>query len=434
MRKDEYQPRRSLRFICRSDVFICIIFIFSSFLLYTTFSLRLAEGRLYEYNNLAFDFDFSRVLSMLTADQPDGMGVKHPLMIALRPLGLLFLGLGFAPKTAAGLAMALAGAATVALVFLFLRVCRIAQPEAAALALLYAVSGAQLVNSIVPESYGFALPTLALVWLLARLSLDAPERPGWRAARVAAAVAAAGVTVTNAIQPFLAEAAILWRRFGLVAAIQRMVMFSLAFGLLFAICALLLWWQPILEALQDPIATAKAIWWLRTQSPEKTGPLGLAEVFFVFSFVTPTLSIVLLPEGTRMVDFREWSFGAVGTVAAWGWLAFLAVSATGGLLHRSYRPIALPILAALAFNFVFHLDYQYRGSLFIYAAHTHLLVFALAAGLPPWLGPARPRTRWIYVSVVLALAALTAATTLPMAADFSTRFDVPDTPCAAPCS
>lgn len=418
----------------RSDAALALLLALAAFALYAGFALRLAEGRLYEYYNLAFDFDFSRVLSMLTGDRPDGMGFKHPLMIALRPLGLMFLALGFAPKAAAGLAMALAGGGTVGLVFLFLRACRIALPEATALALLYAVSGAQLFTAIVTESYGFALLSLALVWLLARLSLDAPERPGLRAARLGAAVFAAGVTITNAIQPFIAEFALLWRRFGLAMAIRRMIVFGIGFSLLFVACALLLWWRPILEALQDPIATARSIWWLRTQGTEKTGPLGVLETFLVFSFVSPDFTVLPLPEGTRMLDFREWSFGTVGTVAAWAWLAFLAAGTAGGLLHPGYRPVALPILVALAANVVFHLDYQYRGSLYIYAAHTHLLVFALAAGLAPWLGPARPRLRLAYIGAVLALAVLVGATNLIMAADFSTRFDIPDTPCPAPCA
>jgi len=415
-----------------ADAALALLLVLCAFALYAPFALRLAEGRLYEYYNLAFDFDVSRVLSMLTGSPPDGMGVKHPLMIVFRPLGLLFLALGFAPKAAAGLAMALLGGGTVGLVFLFLRACRIARPEAFALALLYALSGTQLVTAIVPESYGFALFSLALVWLLARLSLAAPERL-WPA-RVAAAVLAAGITLTNAVQPAIAELALLWRRFGLGQMLRRILVFGIACGLLFAACALLLWWRPILDALQDPIGTAKAIWWLRTQGTEKTGPLPVLQNFLAFSFVSPAFSVLPLPEGTRMLDFRDWAFAPPGELAAWAWLAFLAAGAAGGLLHPGYRPIALPILAALAFNVVFHLDYQYRGSLYIYAAHTHVLVFALAAGLAAWLGPARPRLRLGYVGAVLALAALMGVVNLRMAADFSTRFDIPDTPCPAPCA
>jgi hypothetical protein len=413
------------------DVVLALGMAVAAFALYAAFVLRLAEGRLYEYYNLAFDFDFSRVLSMLTSDDPDGMGVKHPLMIVLRPLGLLFLTLGFEPKAAAGLAMALTGAGTVALVFAFLRACGIACLEATALASLYAVTGVQVFTAIVTESYGFALFSLALVWLLARLSLNAPEQ--LRGARLGAAVLAAGITVTNVLQPFIAEAWLLWRRFGLAQAIRRMIAFGAAFAVLFAACAVLLWWRPILEALQDPLGTARAIWWLRTQG-EKTGALEVVRTFLVFSVVSPEFTVVPLPEGTRMLDFREWRFAMLGHVAAWMWLAFLTTGIAGGLLHAGYRSIALPLAAALAANIVFHLDYQFRGSLYIYAAHSHFLVFALAAGLAPWVGPSRPRLRLAYVGAVLGLALLVGATNLLAAADFSTRFDVPDTPCPAPCA
>ena len=420
------------RFRLTVDAPLALFLALAAFVLYAAFALRLAEGRLYEYYNLAFDFDVSRVLSMLTGSPPDGMGVKHPLMIVFRPLGLMFLALGFAPKAAAGLAMALIGGGTVGLVFLLLRAFRIALPEAIALTLLYAVSGTQLITAIVPESYGFALFSLALVWLLARLSLEAPER--LQPARIAAAVLAAGITLTNALQPAVAELALLWRRFGLGQALRRLVLFGIACSLLFAACALLLWWRPILEALQDPIGTAKAIWWLRTQGTEKTGPLGVLKSFLVFSFVSPAFSVLPLPEGTRMLDFRDWAFAPPRELAAWVWLAFLAAGTAAGLLHPGYRPAALLILAALTANILFHLDYQYRGSLYIYAAHTHVLVFALAAGLAAWLGPARPRLRLGYIGAVLALAALLGVVNLRMAADFSTRFDTPATPCPAPCA
>jgi len=248
------------------------------------------------------------------------------------------------------------------------------------------------------------------------------------------AVAVAGVTLTNAIQPAIAEAWLLWRRFGLAQAVRRLVIFGLLSGAVFVACALLLWWRPILEAMQDPIATAKAIWWLRTQG-EKTGSLALLRSFLVFSFVAPEFAVVLLPESTRMLDFRAWTFAPpLGALAAWTWLVFLCVGTVGGLLHPGYRPIALPILAALLANMLFHLDYQFRGSLFLYAAHTHFLVFALAAGLAPWLGPTRQRLRIAYIGAVVALTLLMGALNLRMAADFSTRFDVPDTSCPAPCA
>jgi hypothetical protein len=413
------------------DALLALLVFAIALALYGALALRLAEGRYYEYFNLAFDFDASRVLSMLTGSPPDGMGFKHPLMLYLRPLGLGAMALDLPPKAAAGMVMAAVGAGTVVLVFLFLRCSRIARPEALALSLLFVVSGSQVVTAIVTESYGFAAFSLALVWLIARLRMDDPGRLG--IARTAAAVFAGGVTTTNALQPFIAEFAILWRHGGFRAAVIGIIRFGILFGLVFAAAALLLWARTIWEALQDPVGTAKMIWWLQTQG-EKTGPLAVLRTYLVLSFVSPDFTVLPLPEGTRMLDFREWSFGPAGTLAAWGWMAFLAVGTAAGLAHPGYRPIALAILVALLVNLVFHLRFQFRGSLYLYAAHLHFVTFALAAGLAPWLAGRAAVLRGGYVAAVLALAVLFGVMNLSMAVDFVGRFDIPDTPCPAPCT
>lgn len=415
----------------RRDGLIALGFALGGLPLYGALALRLAEGRLYEHWNLAFDWDAARVLSMLTGTPPDGMGFKHPLMIALRPLGLGLMALGLAPKQAAGMSMALTGALTLGLVFLLLRACRIARPEAAALALLFGLSGTQLATAIVPESYGFAMLGIALVWLVAARRLEAPER--LRAARYAAAVLAAGVTVSNAMHPVIAEAWQEWRRrAGLRRWLERMIRYGLILGLLFAAAAMLLWGGTILAALADPLGTARRIWWLQTQG-EKTGPGAVLEAFLVFAVVLPELSAVPLPEGTRMLDAREWAYGPLGWAAALLWLALLAGGTAAGLAHPRFRAIALPVLAVLLVNLAFHLHYQYRGSLFIYAGHTQVVAFLLAAGLAPW-AQARPALRRWHLGAVLLLALLTALVNLPLMADFATRFDAPDSICPPPCT
>lgn len=422
-------PSRAPR-LGRADAWAALAFMLAGLALYGGLALRLAEGRLYDYYNLAFDWDASRVLSMLTDSPPDGMGFKHPLMIALRPLGLGFMALGLAPKQAAGMTMALSGALTLGVVFLLLRACRIARPESAALALLFALSSTAILTAITTESYGFALLSLALVWLVARLRQDAPER--LRAARYAAAVAAAGVTLTNVLQPVIAEA---WQarraRRGVLGWVRHMVRYGVILGLAFAATAMLLWGGTILAALMDPLGTARAIWWLQTQG-EKTGPLAVVESFLVFSFVAPAFTIVPLPEGTRMVDFRDRSFGLLGWAAALLWLALLAAGTLAALRRPGLRAFALPLLLALGANILFHVQYQYRGSLYIYASHAHLPAFLLAAQLA--VVAQAGRWRGLHLGLVLLLAGLFAAVNLPLAADFATRFDVPDTPCPAPCS
>jgi hypothetical protein len=413
-----------------SDGAIAVALFLGAGALYAGFALRLAEGRLFEYFNLAFDFDASRVLALLAGSPPDPMGFKHPLMLYLRPLGLAVMAFDVPGKAAAAIVMAAVGAASTSLVFLFLRLALIARIEASALALLFSVTGTQLVTAIIPESYGFAGLSLVIVWIIAVLRLHAPER--LRFASILAAAFAMGVTITNVIQPIIAEAALLLRHFDLRSAFRRMMRFGITLGIVMVLAALPIWWETLWGAAQDPVAALKAVWWLQTQG-ETTGPIKVVENFLAYSFVSPAFTVVPLPETTRMLDFRDWSFSPLGTVAVVGWLLFLAVGTVAGLAHPEYRRIALPIAVALLANIVFHLDFQYRGSLYIYAAHTHFLVFALAAGAAPWLAT-MPRLRLPYAAVVLALTVLTAIVNLQMAADFSTRFDVPDTSCPAPCS
>ena len=416
--------------LTRRDAWIAILLFAVSLAGYAALVLRLAQGRYYEYYNLAFDFDAVRMLNLLTAFPADAFGFKHPFMLLFRPLGLALLTLGLPAKLAAGLVMAAVGAARVALVYMFLRAAAAAGSVAAALALLFAVTGTQLTTAMVPETYGFALLSLIVVWLIAQLRLPGPSRIDlWR---YPAAIVTAGITITNAVQPTIAEFLAVWRRWGLRGVAPRMVLFSVVCGLGFAAVALALWPAGILAGLRDPVRSVKAIWWLQTKG-ETTGLSKVLETFLGFSFVSPHYTVMPLPETTRMLDFREWSFPFAGQLAAAAWLVFVGVGTVAGLIHKGYRPMALALLATLALNVAFHLDFQFRSSVYIYAAHTHFLVFALASGVAPWLA-GRVKTSIAYIASVLALTGLLAAVNVPSAANFTTRFDVPDTACPAPCN
>ena len=125
--------------------------------------------------------------------------------------------------------------------------------------------------------------------------------------------------------------------------------------------------------------------------------------------MSPEYDYLHLPEGIDMRDFRSWRFPGIGTAAVWCWLVFLAAGLVGALTHPRMRWLAAGMGTALVLNLVFHLDFQFRGSLYIYASHMHFLVFGLAAGLAPWVRDMKI-ARWAYVGVVLALAVLVGAT------------------------
>jgi hypothetical protein len=309
-------------------------------------------------------------------------------------------------------------------------VIRVGRPEAAALTVLFAITGTQLFTSIIVEAYGPAGFGLAGLWLLTAARLGDGRNRVWQ--RYAVAVFCFGVTLTNVMQVFVAELLVSLRSVGVIQAVRRAIVFGLVLTVILIVLSIAVWHQELRTLLADPVLALKQIYWLRTKG-ERTGALGVVRTFLAYSFVSPEYDFLHLPEGIDMRDFRGWRFSPVGAVAIWVWLAFLATGAVGALTHPRTRWLAAGMATALVLNILFHLDFQFRGSLYIYASHMHFLVFALACGLAPWVREMRV-VRWGYVGVVLVVAGLIAADNLPIVDTFTRTFDHVVIDCPAPCT
>ena len=414
----------------RMDLRMAALFALGALGLYAALGLRLAQGQYFDFYNFAFDFDPPRSVAILALEEHERGNVKHPLFVLLRPLAWPLLAAGFAPKQAAALVMAGLGAATVGVVFLYLRSLAVATGTAAALALLFAVSSCQVITSTIPEAYGPAALGIAATWLLAAWRL-ADLRHG-RLMRFVLAVFSYGVTTTNLMQPVFAEALAWWRHRGLAGAIQPMIRYGLWVALLCAVLTGLVWRDMVVSFLADPVAVAKEVYWQRTKGVRE----GLFETVLRlvgFTVVSPRFTPVPLEaDGITMLDFRAPDFDAVGQVAFLAWHVFWLPGALAALWHRPTRWLAVGLWAMLLTNIAFHLDFQFRGSIFLYAAHTHFLVFALGAGLAPMLRPGGMAAR-LYLASVVVLIALVGATTFDRAWDFATGFDDVRVGCPAPC-
>lgn len=412
------------------DVLISALFFVCAIGAYGTLALQLAQGVYSDYLNLAFDFDPYLMLSLLTQDPPEKLGFKHPLLFLLRPFGLFLMSVGLAEKAAAGMVMAIFGAGTVVLVWWFLRVSGIRRIESFFLTFLFGGSSTQLFTAMIPESYGVSGFTIVLVWLIAQLRLNfiVSADTRWR---YIGPLLMAGATITNVVQAFIAEFTLAVKRSGLRAGARQTTRFGAVLGILFLILTMVVWHSELWMAAHDPLAAAKQVWWLQTKGV-KTGISRLLESFLGFSFVAPNYTFVLLPETTNMRDFRDWSFAGVGAGASALWLLFVVVGAICAFLHRSYRTIATGLAVALLFNIGLHMNFQYRGSVFLYAAHTHFLVFALGAGAS-LLVANRPKARAGYIGALILVTSLVAVNNIPIAMEFSTAFDKPASTCKAPC-
>jgi hypothetical protein len=398
--------------------------------LYAVLGLRLARGVYLDYYNLAFDFDPIRYVGTFGLSPADPGGIKHPLILLLRPLAWPFLAAGLDAKQASVLVMACFGGGTVAIGFLFLRAIRAGRPEAAALSVLLTVTGTQIFTSIIAEAYGPAGFGIAALWLVTASRLADGRDRLWR--RYAIAVFCFGVTVTNVMQVVVAELLVSLREVGLVRAVKRAIVFGLVSGVIVVVLAVAVWHQELAVVLADPVLALKQVYWLRTKG-ERTGAFQVVRTFLAYSFVSPDYDIVRLPEGIAMRDFRGWRFSGVGTVAVWLWLAFMASGVAGWFANPRQRWLFAGIATALLLNIFFHFDFQFRGSLYIYASHMHFLVFALACGWAPLVRRAGV-WRWLHGGAVLALAVLIGVNNLPIADAFTRAFDTVTMDCPAPCT
>lgn len=399
--------------------------------LYALLALRLGAGRYADYYNLAFDFDPQLYVRVLAFSPPYWGDFKHPLILLLRPFAWPFLAAGLSPNAAAGMVMALFGAARVVLVLFCLRGLGAGTALAAALAASFALSGAQVMLAMIPESYGPAMTALLLVWWLAILRARDGQTRGRLS--IAAAVVSLGVTITNLMQPAIARLVADIATQGLRAGLRATIVWGLWLALATGVVAAAVWHAQIAAILADPVQAAKEAYWLSNTRGAKEGPAALGMTFLLFSFVSPQVTIVPIPGGIGMWDFRMPQFAPAGWVAAVIWGELLIAGVAGWVLQPRLRALGVALGLAVLANLVLHLDFQFRGSLYLYAGHTHAPVFLLAAGGVVLLARRLGKERAALVAALLAAVAFGAAN-LPVALDLATGFDQVTATCPAPCA
>ncbi len=390
--------------------------LFGSF--YAWLALQLAASDYGLADNFAFDLDAKLYLCTYSLSPMSMGGVKHPLILLLRPIVQFITLLGPTPEAAAGLLMAMVAAVSVAIFFLFNRALNVARAIALPFTVLYAVAATQLYFSMVPETYGPTACGLAALWMFAALRMERPDVGGkWR--YLVAGVAFA-VTITNVVQAFIVELAIWVRAKRLTIALRNTTVFGLWLALPLGVLLLGIWHSDAYGMVRDPIGWLKHVYWMQTFS-EKAGVGQILLTFLEFVVIAPSYVWVPLPEGWEMRDFRAPDFSLVGMAAVAGWTLLLVGGVIAGMRDRSMRWLTATLLIAFAFNVVLHTRFQFRLSLFIYTPHLLMIVFALAAGLARAASQGRATTRALSASMAV-LALLVAVNNVPKAIAFAQDF------------
>jgi hypothetical protein len=372
----------------------------ASFALYLGLALRLDTGGYFAVDNFAFDFDAFRYTSGFFTN-PVGGGIRHPLLQFLHPITLGLLRLGLPLHLTVSLFFATIGAATVAVIFGLAACLAVKLLESVLFAAFFAISSTPLFLALVPESYGLSALGLALLYVVVLKRQSAPA--SYLRARFVLAVYLFGVTTTNIVQAGIAEMVIWFRRLPFLPAVSRLVSYGVLLGVFLAVAvALCIDWPSVLH---DPVMAMKEAYWASAEhGEEKASFKTLVETFFGYSFVAPDFTSVPLPNGeATMLDFRDFRMTPIGLAALVLWLALLATGLGAALRDRANRTLFLSLAAAVVVNLLLHTKVQYRASVYIYAAHLHIPIFAIALFAGRYGGESGGIRRW---SIVLGLAAL----------------------------
>ncbi|MFZ4748019.1 MAG: hypothetical protein ACOYLK_14210 [Sphingomonas sp.] len=382
-----------------------------------------AHGAIFQKENLAFDYDIRRFASLwavtpFPVEQNDAYyAVRHPLVVAVRMLCLPFARNGLDPQTVAcGIAAACSGLSSV-LAYRIARTLEISCPLAVVLTGLWTFSTTSLLLGVLPETYGLAL--VALSWqLILALRWSQGDTPS-TLVRVASGVVNLGITVTNVVLSGLVELLCRLRHQSADKAVIGAGGFGAAvaaIGLTLSAASFHFW--PV-DHINSTVASAKQLYWSASaakDNPKWQSPAEVAWTFGGIAFVAP--SVAAYPSGDvtfpYLYDLRGQTYDLLGRMAILGWLILLALGVVAAAKDRRFRPVWILAATWIIANIALHSYWQFRETVFLYAAHSHMafFIFALAGGR--WIQEANRRCRVAYIAVLCLTTTLVIANNIPL--------------------
>jgi hypothetical protein len=341
---------------------------------YFLLGLRLAHGDYFHANNFAFDYDAATYVRSFFGDG-GGFILRHPFVGALRPICKGALALGVPLPVAISGFFAAIGGLTVSVAYLCFANLRIRLPERLLLAAFLALSSCQAINGVVADSFGLSGLGLAVLYFLFLKRGDDPTRAP--VARYVVAVYLFGVTISNLMQPVIAEVVLWFGRISPQGLVRRLFVSGLILSvLLLAGMLVFVPWGSL-----PPLVLLKHYYWeSQFKGPEMAGLWTLLKTFFAYAFVAPEFTMVPLPNGEPgMLDFRDFRMSGTGLWALGLWLALLASGIACAVMDRQHRRLVVFLGLVVGLNLIMHLYVQFRLSIYLYDSHVQLAILLLAA-------------------------------------------------------
>ncbi len=358
---------------------LSLLFIVSiSVAFFSSVNFQLLSVGFYDQINIAFDFDQAWFFDMLAyppnewkhrvAQETAPLLIKHPFIYLYRfPCELLQL-LGVNPQASVVLLSLMFHTGTLVLsYFIFLEILE-SPRKATLLTVFMMLSSTYLANGIVLDTY-----VLAGFWITCCFSLYLKQLKedalitNWL--KILVYVMAIGTTTYLLLLVALLESSLVWSKKAkhdyknLIHYLVQGVMKCLGlFFVFFCFC----YYQNIIEILSDPIGVIRRTLWAVARPGEKEGFISIFNTFVIYTFVAPLHSVIEIEKDIFMADFRNGSF-------LWlGYVLILPLLMLYLLAVKNKSPLLFVSFSWLMITMLFHIEYQDRGSLFLYTGHTLL--------------------------------------------------------------
>ncbi|MBV7299799.1 hypothetical protein [Enterovibrio paralichthyis] len=345
----------------------------------------LNEG-FYNKINIAFDFDqawFVEILSYppdewiyKTASDVNPLILKHLLLYLYRWPSELLQFFGFSPEEAVIIVSVLFHMGTMTVGFYIFSDVFQSFAKAFLLCIFMLFSATYLVNGIVVDSYVLAGFWITCAFAIYQSDLKATMRLEVDWLKIIVYVMAVGTTTYLLLLVIVLEASlVLAKRHDFsVSHITRyllsgIVRFSLLFFLLFSIC----YYQSLSEIVSDPVNVVQKTLWAVVRGGEKEGVTSILTTFLFYTFFAPSHTVVDIGNNALMADFRP----GENVFVTYSVIAVLAAALV--LLVKKPDPMLLVSFIWLGITIGFHLQYQDRGSIFLYTGHTMLPLMVIVA-------------------------------------------------------
>tara|TARA_B100000678_G_scaffold234766_1_gene204042 strand:- start:519 stop:1811 length:1293 start_codon:yes stop_codon:yes gene_type:complete len=392
------------------DIAISLLILAFGISFYFSISMAIADTGAYEKINLLFDYDVPWYLDVL-GRAPESWNVlepmsretiwlKHPLIYLFYWIGLPLKLFGLTEVESAIALVSTASGCTLVLIYNISRVIGSNSIFSIAVTSLYAFSGSTLLTAGMPEAYPLViLFAVAQIQVLVLAVYKSYYVPLW--VRSFLGVMGAGTTLFFFAFFVLIEIAIHFekngRHFDLTQLIKVDFRRNIAwFMFLFSIVFIIVYWKSLGSVLHDPFQTAKKVVWAVNQNGDKQNILVVLKSFFVYPFILSNPEVFVFGK-EKIIDYRSFNYDFLQVMV---WLCFLSLIFYGYVkTFKENITLLSVILIWFVFVVLFHLQYQYRGSIFMYAPH-HWFLTVIPLMI---LGKERSSQKKIFILLLLLL-------------------------------